>query len=110
MLPGMNPRVVEQAMKRMGIKQVEIPSSEVIIKSEGRDIVISNPKVLKVNMMGQDSFQITGSVQEKAAAVEISEDDVKTVSAQAGVSEDEARKVLEASGGDLAAAIMELGK
>ena len=110
MLPGMNPRVVEQAMKRMGVKQVEIPSSEVIIKSEGKDIVISNPKVLKVNMMGQDSFQITGSVQEKAAAVEISEDDVKTVSAQAGVSEDEARKTLEASGGDLAAAIMELGK
>ena len=110
MFPGMNPRAVEQAMKKMGIKQVDVPSSEVIIKSEGRDIIITSPKVVRVNMMGQDSFQITGIVEERAASVEISEEDVKTVSSQAGVSEDDARKALEASGGDLAAAIMEISK
>ena len=110
MFPGMNPRAVEQAMKKMGIKHVEIPSSEVIIRSDGKDIIITSPRVIKVDLMGQDTFQITGSIQERETVAEISEDDVKTVSSQSGVSEDEARKALEASGGDLAAAIMELGK
>ncbi|MBS3133342.1 nascent polypeptide-associated complex protein [Candidatus Woesearchaeota archaeon] len=110
MFPGMNPRAVEQAMKKMGIRQVDIPASEVIIKSEGKDIVIANPKVVKVNVMGQDSFQITGNVEERPATVEISEDDVKTVSEQTGVSDEDARKALEESNGDLAAAIMLLKK
>jgi len=110
MFPGMNPRAMEQAMKKMGIKQVDIPASEVIIKSEGTDIIITNPKVTKVNMMGQDSFQITGSVEERSAAVEISEDDVKTVSEQTGVSEEQAKQALEEANGDLAAAIMQLKK
>ena len=110
MIPGMNPRAMEQAMKKMGIKQEDIPASEVVIKSEGKDIVITNPKVVKVNMMGQDSFQITGNVEERNAAVEISEDDVKTVSAQTGVSEEQARQALEEADGDLAAAILQLKK
>jgi nascent polypeptide-associated complex subunit alpha len=108
MIPGMDPRAMEQAMKKMGIKQEDIPSSEVVIKSEGKDIVISNPKVVKVNMMGQDSFQITGNVEERAAVIEISADDVKTVSSQAGVSEDDAKKALESANGDLAEAILQL--
>ena len=108
MIPGMDPRAMEQAMKKMGIKQEDIPSSEVIIKSDGKDIIISNPKVVKVNMMGQDSFQITGSVSERTAVVEISQDDINTVSAQASVSEDEAKKALEAVNGDLADAILQL--
>ena len=110
MFPGMNPKAIAQAMKQMGIKQVDVPSSEVIIKSEGKDIVITNPTVVRINMRGQDSFQITGIVEERAASVEISEEDVKTVSSQAGVSEDDARKALEVSDGDLAAAIMEISK
>lgn len=110
MFPGMNPRAVEQAMKKMGIKQQDVPASEVIIKSEGKDIVITNPKVVKVNMIGQDSFQITGDVEERTASVEISEDDVRTVSGQAGVSEEKAREALENANGDLAAAIMQLKK
>lgn len=110
MFPGMNPKAVEQAMKRMGIKQVDIPASEVIIKSEGKDIVISNPKVVRVNMMGQDSFQISGDVEEKTASVEISDDDIKTVSEQAGVSEEEAREAISNASGDLAAAILALKK
>jgi len=110
MIPGMNPKAMEQAMKKMGIKQEDIPSTEVIIKAEGRDIVITNPKVVKVNMMGQDSFQITGTVQEQTPATEISEDDIKTVSTQAGVPETQAKEALENANGDLAAAIMQLKK
>lgn len=108
MFPGIDSRAMEQAMKKMGIKQQDIPASEVIIKSQGKDIVITNPKVVKVLMMGQESFQITGSTEEREAAVEISEEDVKTVAEQAGVTEYEARKAIEEANGDLAEAIMKL--
>ncbi len=110
MFPGMNPKAVEQAMKRLGVKQQDIPASEVIIKSEGRDIIISNPKVVRVNMMGQDSFQISGDVGEREAEIEVSDDDVLTVSGQAGVSEAEARAAIQKAGGDLAEAIIGLKK
>ncbi len=114
MFSGMNPRAMEQAMKmmkKMGLDQQSIPASEVIIKSEGKDIVIANPTVAKISMPGQpDSFQISGDVEERPASVEISEDDVKTVSGQAGVSEEEARDAISKADGDLAAAILNLKK
>lgn len=99
---------MKAAMKKMGIKQEEINASEVIIKAEGKEIVISSPNVVKVNMMGQTSFQISGDLEEREAKAEITEEDVKTVSEQAGVSEEDARKALEDAGGDLAAAILSL--
>ena len=34
-------------MKQLGIQQVEIPAIEVIIKTEKKNIIISNPSVLK---------------------------------------------------------------
>jgi len=107
MFPGMNPRAMEQAMKKMGIKQVDIPASEVIIKSEGTDIIITNPKVTKVNMMGQESLQITGSIEERDLKA-YKEEDVKTVVEQADCSEEEAKEALEKSKGDLAEAILSL--
>jgi len=110
MIPGMNSRKMGQMMKKMGITQVEIPASEVIIKSEGKDIVIKNPQVAKVNVMGQETFQITGQVEEKEAKVAISEEDVQTVMQQADVSEEKARESLEKNKGDIAATILELQK
>ena len=108
MIPGMNPRKMGQMMKKMGITQVEIPASEVIIKSEGKELVIKNPQVSKVNMMGQETFQIVGQVEERESRVAIGDDDIKAVVEQTGVSEDEARKTLEKHQGDIAAAILEL--
>jgi len=99
-------------MKKMGIQQVDIPATEVIIKSEDKEIVITEPSVAKVNMMGQETFQISGNIQERESSSEpeISEDDVKTVAEQAGVEIEEAKKALEESKGDLAAAILSLKK
>jgi nascent polypeptide-associated complex subunit alpha len=110
MIPGMNPRDMQKAMKRLGIKQEEIPATEVIIKTPDRDLVIPNPQVSKVNMMGQNTFQIVGEAheQEKDTTPSISEEDVKTVMEQASVSEDKAREALESSKGDLAEAILVL--
>lgn len=107
----MNPRKMAAMMKKMGVSQVDIPATEVIIKTPDVDLVIRNPGVSKVNMMGQDSLQITGDIEElprKPEKVDISEEDIKTVVEQAGVSEEKAKEVLEKNKGDLAASIMEL--
>lgn len=108
MFPGMDPRAMQQAMKKMGIKQEEIPASEVIIRGEGKDIIISNPQVVKINMAGADSFQITGNVEERTAEIAINADDVQAVVDQTGVSEGQAREAIQAHDGDLAETILKL--
>ncbi|MDO8740683.1 MAG: nascent polypeptide-associated complex protein [Candidatus Woesearchaeota archaeon] len=108
MFPGIDPRQMQQAMKKLGMKQEEIEASEVIIKCEDKDIVITNPSVQKVNMMGQESFQISGTINEREKSVEISEDDIKTVMEQANVDQESARKALKDSNGDIAEAILKL--
>ena len=110
MFPGMNPRDMQKAMKRMGIQQVDIEAQEVIIKTADKEIVITNPSVAKVNMMGQESFQISGTIEERAISAEpdINQDDIETVSSQTGVSSEDAKTAIEKHNGDLAAAILEL--
>jgi len=104
----MNPRKLAQAMKKMGMKQVEIDAEEVIIKCSDKEIVITNPSVSKVNMMGQETYQITGNEEERTRQIDISEEDVKTVMEQTGKNEDECRNAIEESNGDLAEAILKL--
>src|SRR3989338_1648527 len=108
MFPGIDPRQMQQAMKKLGMKQEEIEATEVIIKCEDKDIVITNPSVQKVNMMGQESFQISGTVNEREKGIEISEDDVKTVMEQANADEESAKEALKESNGDIAEAILKL--
>jgi nascent polypeptide-associated complex subunit alpha len=108
MFPGMDKRMMDQAMKKMGVKQLTIPASEVIIKSDGKDIIIRNPQVVRVLMMGQESFQISGDIEEVIPKAEISQDDIQTVAQQTGASEEKASEALEAANGDLAQAILSL--
>ncbi|MBU1111542.1 MAG: nascent polypeptide-associated complex protein [archaeon] len=112
MIPGVNPRQMQQMMRKMGIQQKEIAATEVIIKTEDKEIVITNPSVARVNMMGQDTFQISGEVHERelSTAPDINEDDIKTVMAQANVNRESALKAIEESEGDLADAIMKLAE
>lgn len=106
-MPGINPAQMKQMMKKMGIKQEEIPSTAVIIKGP-KSYIIKNPEVLKVNMMGQESLQITGELEELEEKLEISEEDIQTVMDQANVSHSAAKAALESNKGDIAAAILEL--
>ncbi len=113
MLPGMNlnPAMMKQAMKKMGVQQQDLDAVEVIIKTRDKELVFPNPSVAKISMMGQESFQITGEFHERTrgtGTTEINEDDVKTVMEQAGVSEKEAKEALKKARGDLAAAILAL--
>ena len=71
MFPGMNPKAMEQAMKKMGIAQQPVEAQEVVIRCADRDIIISNPDVVKVNMMGQMTFQISGTAVERKREKEI---------------------------------------
>jgi nascent polypeptide-associated complex subunit alpha len=112
MFPGVNPRQMQQAMKRLGIKQEQINAIEVIIRTPEHDIVIENPDVQKVNMMGQWTFQITGeeTLRSRDSAPEISEEDIETVMEQTSKTKDEALKAIKDSNGDLAEAILSLQK
>jgi nascent polypeptide-associated complex subunit alpha len=110
MIPGMNPRKMQQMMKQLGIQQQDIPAQEVIIKSEGKEIHVLNPQVSKINMMGQETFQISGDVQERTidTSPDISDEDIEMVCQQTGCREEDARKALIESHGDIAEAILKL--
>lgn len=110
MMPGLNSRNMAKAMKRLGIQQVEIDAKQVIIKTENKELVFQNPQVSKVNMMGQETYQIIGNPVERQQSTEpeISEEDIKTVAEQAGKSEEQALKSIKKHKGDLASAILEL--
>jgi len=112
MIPGMNPRMMKQAMRRLGIQQQDIEATEVIIKTPDKEIIIKNPQVAKVNMMGQETFQIIGHAEEKSLSSEpeINQEDINTVIEQTGASEEEAKSAIIKNNGNLAAAILELKK
>ena len=78
-----------------------------IEKEDDSKIIIENPSVTKIQMQGQESFQITGEIREETAEVEISKEDIQTIIEKTGCSEKQARKALEKTG-DLAEAILEL--
>src|SRR3989344_8657267 len=96
MFPGVNPRQMQQMMKRMGIAQKEIDATEVIIKTKDKQIIITEPQVSKVNMMGQQTFQVVGNIHEESlsSTPEISEEDIQTMMEQTGVSAEKAKETL----------------
>ena len=107
MFSGVNPKMMKQAMKKLGMKQEEVDAYEVIIKTSDGNLVIRNPQVSIIEGMGQKSIQVVGDIEKEKV---ISGDDVKTVASQAKVSERKAKKALEECGGDLAEAILSLKK
>ena len=110
MFPGMNPREMQKAMKRLGIRQEEIDAELVIIKTAEKDFVIKNPHVSKVNMMGQETFQVVGDITEieKNEAPEIGENDLATVMEQTNCTKDEALEALQSNNSNLAKAILKI--
>ena len=107
MFGGLDPKKMQAMMSQMGIKQQGIDADEVVIKGKGKNIVIKNPSVVKITMSGQESFQISGKVEEQESN-EISEEDIKTVMAQTKMTRDRALGALKNSSGDLAQAILSI--
>jgi nascent polypeptide-associated complex subunit alpha len=112
---------MKQMMEQMGIDVDEIDATEVVIRrADGTEIVFSDPDVTKMDARGQETYQIIGEPSEREGAsgddaiesgdgaedeAAIPQGDVDIVSQRTGASEDEAREALEATDGDLAAAI-----
>ncbi|MBU1203904.1 MAG: nascent polypeptide-associated complex protein [Nanoarchaeota archaeon] len=107
MFPGMNPRQMQGMMKKLGIKQQEIDAEEVVIKLKDKELIIRNPQVSKINMMGQETFQIVGDVEEVSGT---GEEDIKVVIEQCSCSREDAVKALEKNEGDIAKAILSIKK
>ncbi len=105
---GMNPRQMKKLMRQMGIKMEEIEGvTEVVIKMEGKEVVLKNPVVTAITAQGEKSYQIVGE-EEVREVLNIPEEDIQLVMEQAGVDRETARKALEETKGDIAEAIIRL--
>jgi nascent polypeptide-associated complex subunit alpha len=106
MVPGIDPKQMKRMMQQMGIKNTEIPAARVVIETdEGSNIVISSPSVVEIEMQGQKSYQISGTVSREES---IKEDDVKLIMEQAGCEREKAVAALKDAKGDIAEAILKL--
>jgi len=123
---GLNPSKMKQMMKQMGIDIEEIDAEEVVIKTPDEELVFTDAEVQLMDAQGQETYQIVGSpeTRERGADAEsasaaagddseesdegIPQDDVELVAMRTGVPEDKAREALEATDGDLAAAVERL--
>ena len=116
MIPGMNKKQMKQMerqMKKMGMKMEDLDGvREVIIRFDEKELIIDNPSVSLMNVMGQETYQIDGKAREVELEyeIEIPEEDIEMVANSAGVSKDDAKAALEECKGDLAEAIMKLSQ
>ena len=116
MIPGMNKKQMKQMerqMKKMGMKMEDLDGvREVIIHFDEKELIIDNPSVSLMNVMGQETYQIDGKAREVELEyeIEIPEEDIEMVANSAGVSKDDAKAALEECKGDLAEAIMKLNQ
>ena len=110
MFPNINPKKMQAIMKQMGMAQEEIEASKVVIeKADGSKLIIREPNVVKINIQGQTSFQITGEESGENEEVGLSEEDIQTIIIKTGCTEKQAKKTIEETG-DLAEAILKLSK
>ena len=68
MIPGMNKKQMKQMerqMKKMGMKMEDLEGvKEVIIRFEDKELIIDNPSVSLMNVMGQETYQVDGKARE----------------------------------------------
>ncbi len=115
---GVNPRQMQQAMKKMGIKQSNIENViEVVIRTKDKEIVITNAEVVCVDMQGSKNYQVSGTEETRAAgyiststagAVSFSGEDIELVMSQSGCDRDKAVAALTACDGQPAEAILKI--
>ncbi|WP_144901249.1 nascent polypeptide-associated complex protein [Halobellus captivus] len=128
---GMNPRKMKQMMEQMGIDVTELDVEKVVITTSEEELVFSDAQVTRMDAQGQQTYQVVGEPESREkGAIEpaggdgdessdaadtdddngaaIPDEDVNLVAERAGVDADTAREALEATDGDLAAAIARL--
>jgi nascent polypeptide-associated complex subunit alpha len=124
---GLNSRKMKQMMEQMGIDIEEIDAQEVVITTPDGKLVFTDAEVQKMDAQGQETYQVVGSPElQEADALEadadedaeeateaaddagVPDEDIELVAQRTGASEEVAREALEATGGDLAAAVERL--
>ena len=112
MFGGIDPKKMQAMMKQLGMKQETIDAERVVIEKKQGNIVIENPSVTKITMQGQDSFQISGDIEESDGEGEDAqlEKDIKTIMEKTSKPREECALALEKNEGDIAATILELSK
>ena len=97
-------------MKQMGIAQQEIDANRVIIETDEKDIIIENPSIMKINMQGNENFQISGDISEQDKQnANTSEEDIQTIIEKTNCTKKQAEQELEKTH-DIAEAIINLTK
>ena len=112
MMPGrMNPKQMNQLMKRFGINVKEMENVEkVIIQTDAKEYVFENAEVTIMDAQGQKTYQISGKPHIVEREEEIPQSDIDLVVEQTGKTADEAKKALEETNGDIAQAIIKLSE
>lgn len=113
---GVNPRQMQQAMKKMGIKQSNIDGVvEVIIRTASNEIVITNAEVVCVDMQGSKNYQVSGTETVRALGAVSSSaeksfpgEDIELVMSQTGCDRESAIAALDSSDGQPAEAIIKI--
>jgi nascent polypeptide-associated complex subunit alpha len=109
MMPGVNPKQMKAAMKKMGMKMDEIADvSKVVVYTPTGNYVFENAQVVGITMQGQTSYQLTGDIHFEEAEVAIPDSDVELVAGQTSVSPEAAKAALVECKGDIAEAILKL--
>lgn len=114
---GVNPRQMQRAMRSMGIRQENIEGvTEVIIRTRNKDIVITNAEVIRIDMQGSKSYQISGTETEmapgeaggSAAGPSFPNEDIELVMSQTNCDRERAIAALEEAEGQPAEAIIKI--
>ncbi|MDO5846132.1 MAG: nascent polypeptide-associated complex protein [Methanocorpusculum sp.] len=109
MMPGVNPKQMKAAMRKMGMKMDEIEDvQKVVVYTGSGNYVFENAQVVGITMQGQTSYQLSGDVHFEEAEVVIPDSDVELVASQTSVSPEAARAALKECKGDIAEAILKL--
>ncbi len=115
---ALSPRDLQRLLKRMGLptQAEEVKAERVVIELEdGKRLVAEAPQVLVlrlptgvfINVMASELAE-EEAAEQAATSIEVSEEDVRIVAEQAGVSPEEARRALIEAKGDIAEAILRL--
>lgn len=110
-----NDRQMKQAMKKMGIKQAPIDGvTEVVIRTKDKEYVVTNADVIRIEMGGNVSYQVSGVTEERPVGADgvakpvFPEEDISLIMSQTGCDREKAIAALEAVDGQPAEAIVKI--
>jgi len=112
MMPGkINPRQMNQMMRRLGISVKNIDNVEkIIIQTDSKEYIFKDAEVSVMEAQGQKTYQIIGNPIIKERSEDTLKEDIKLVMDQTGKSEEKAKKALKETNGDIAEAILKLSQ